>query len=167
MVKHKKRPAPVCSPALVSIRDDVERALRRRLGAHLLMVTPRKVTAELYIKKAHVNLDGRSINGGIIMALADTVGAVGAMANLPPGYRTATIESKTNFFAAGAGPVLSAVSVPLHIGRTTTIWQTTIKNPDRRTVAIVIQTQILLPPPEATPPRRQRRAPGRDKKTGA
>ena len=86
------------------------------------------------------------LNGGAIMAFADVLGAVGTVANLPPGYRTTTLESKTNFFAAGTGPALSAVSIPLHIGRTTNVWQTTVKNPDGRTVAIVTQTQIVLAP---------------------
>ena len=86
------------------------------------------------------------MNGGAIMAFADVLGATGTIANLSPGYRTGTLESKTNFFASGAGPALFAVSIPLHIGRTTMVWQTTIKNPDGRTVAIVTQTQIVLPP---------------------
>ena len=53
-----------------------------------------------------MNLNGR-VNGGAIMSFADVLGAVGAVANRPPGYRGGTIESKTNFFAAGAGPMLS------------------------------------------------------------
>ena len=59
--------------------------------------------------------------------------------------RTTTLESKTNFFAAGDGPVLKAISKPLHIGRTTMVWQTTIKNSDGRLVAVVTQTQMVLP----------------------
>jgi uncharacterized protein (TIGR00369 family) len=73
------------------------------------------------------------------------VGAAGTVMNLPPAHRTATLESKTNFFAAGMGPVMRAVSIPLHIGRTTNVWQTTIKNSDGRTAAIVTQTQIVIP----------------------
>jgi 1,4-dihydroxy-2-naphthoyl-CoA hydrolase len=41
--------------------------------------------------------------------------------------------------------VLRAISIPLHIGRTTMVWQTTIRNSDRSVVAIVTQTQIVLP----------------------
>jgi acyl-coenzyme A thioesterase PaaI-like protein len=43
------------------------------------------------------------------------------------------------------GPVLSAVCVPLHVGRTTSVWQTTIRNPDGAMVAMVTQTQIAVP----------------------
>jgi uncharacterized protein (TIGR00369 family) len=70
---------------------------------------------------------------------------VGAVAHRPEGYRGGTIESKTNFFAAGVGPKLHAVSIPLHVGRTTSVWQTTISNADGRMVAIVTQTQISVP----------------------
>jgi uncharacterized protein (TIGR00369 family) len=93
----------------------------------------------------HLNSDGR-VNGGAIMAFADALGAAGALANRPPGWRGGTIESKTNFFAAGRGPRLEAVSVALHIGRTTSVWQTTVRNADGGRVAVVIQTQIALPP---------------------
>jgi len=92
----------------------------------------------------HINRSGR-VNGGAIMAFADVMGAAGTVANLPPGHRTGTLESKTNFFRAGEGPVLRAVSVPLHIGRTTMVWQTTVRNADRGVVAIVTQTQIVIP----------------------
>ena len=38
-----------------------------------------------------------------MMALADNLGGVATTVNLPPGARTATIESKTNFFAPDPG----------------------------------------------------------------
>jgi acyl-coenzyme A thioesterase PaaI-like protein len=34
----------------------------------------------------------------------------------------------------------------LHIGRTTMVWQTTVSNADKKRVAIVTQTQIVIPP---------------------
>ena len=115
----------------------------RALGVRLVSLTKRKVVGEMRVKPMHINRSGR-VNGGALMAFADVMGAAGTVANLPPGYRTGTLESKTNFFSAGEGPVLRAVSVPLHIGRTTMVWQTTIRNPDRGVVAIVTQTQIVI-----------------------
>jgi hypothetical protein len=92
------------------------------------------------------------------MTFADVLGARGTVANLPAGARTTTIESKTNFFAAGVGPVLLATAIPLHIGRTTMVWQTTIRNADRSLVAVVTQTQIVLPARKIE----QAEAPGND-----
>lgn len=41
---------------------------------------------------------GGVLHGGYLMALADSVGAICAVENLPAGAITSTIESKTNFF---------------------------------------------------------------------
>jgi uncharacterized protein (TIGR00369 family) len=118
--------------------------MARNLGIRLVSVTKKKVIAEMPVKPRHLNRSKR-VNGGALMAFADALGATGTVANLPPGHRTTTLESKTNFFAAGVGPVLKAISKPLHIGRTTMVWQTTIRNPDERLVAVVTQTQMVLP----------------------
>lgn len=118
--------------------------MAKNLGVRLVSVTKKKVSAEMPVLSRHLNRSGR-VNGGALMAFADALGATGTVANLPDGYRTTTLESKTNFFAAGEAPVLKAVSKPLHIGRTTMVWQTTIRNADRRLVAVVTQTQMVLP----------------------
>ena len=144
MAKTTKRSGKVRTVGIAGAREVVQRGVPRALGVRLVTLTRKKVTAEMRIKRLHINRAGR-VNGGAIMAFADVLGATGTVANLSPGFRTGTLESKTNFFAAGEGPVLSAVSIPLHIGRTTMVWQTTIKNPDGRMVAIVTQTQIVIP----------------------
>ena len=43
---------------------------------------------------------GGVLHGGVLMGLADSVGAICAVLNLPEGATTSTIESKTNFFRA-------------------------------------------------------------------
>ncbi len=143
MAKSTKRSGKVRAVGIAGGREVVQSGTPRMLGVRLIALTRKKVTAEMHIKPLHINRSGR-VNGGAIMAFADVLGAAGTVANLPPGYRTGTLESKTNFFTAGVGPVLSAISIPLHIGRTTMVWQTTIRNPDGRAVAIVTQTQIVI-----------------------
>src|SRR5262245_32628151 len=59
-----------------------------------------RVLAELSYRETLTTVGG-SLHGGILMALADTVGAAATMLNLPPGANTTTLESKTNFIAAG------------------------------------------------------------------
>jgi uncharacterized protein (TIGR00369 family) len=118
--------------------------MARTLGVRLLSVSRKRVVAEMPVSAKILNRSGR-VNGGALMAFADVLGATGTVANLPSGHRTTTLESKTNFFAAGEAPTLKATSKPLHIGRTTMVWQTTIRNADRRLVAVVTQTQIVLP----------------------
>ena len=117
----------------------------RFLGMRVVSLTPRKVVARMHVRPVHLNRTGR-VNGGVLMAFADVLGAAGSVANRPLGRRGGTIESKTNFFASALGPVLTGICVPLHIGRTTSVWQTTIRNRDGRIAAIVTQTQIQIPP---------------------
>jgi len=81
------------------------------------------------------------------MALADNLGGTATTANLGPGQTTATIESKTNFFAGiPIGDVAKAECVPLHRGSKTMVWQTRITRGDGRLCALVTQTQIVLDP---------------------
>jgi uncharacterized protein (TIGR00369 family) len=140
----KKRPKPAPENLSIESNSVLKGGMPQALGMRVTSLSRRKVVGEMTITPMHLNLNGR-VNGGAIMSFADALGAVGAVANRPPNYRGGTIESKTNFFAAGVGPVLKAVSIPLHIGRTTSVWQTTIRNADGRMVAVVTQTQISVP----------------------
>jgi len=116
------------------------------LGIKLLEVTPDKVTAQLTVRP-DLCTTGRILHGGTIMAFADTLGAIGTVVNLPPGHGTATIESKTNFIGGAAeGTIVSGESTPVHRGKTTQVWQTRITNAEGKLVALVTQTQIVLPP---------------------
>jgi uncharacterized protein (TIGR00369 family) len=65
--------------------------------------------------------------------------------NLPPNTVTMTLESKTNFLAPGRGPHLIGEATPVHLGRTTMVWQTIVRDGSDRRVAIVTQTQLVLP----------------------
>lgn len=85
------------------------------------------------------------LHGGALMTFADTLGALCAFLNLPPGAGTSTIESKTNFFRAVREGFVEAVSTPLHVGRTTIVVQTDILDAQGRRVARVTQTQAVIP----------------------
>jgi uncharacterized protein (TIGR00369 family) len=114
------------------------------LGVRFVSAAKERVVAELLVKKEFCTLPGRA-HGGVLMAFADTLGAYGTVLNLPAGASTTTIESKTNFFAAGReGSVLRGETTPLHVGRRTMVWQTRITSGDAL-VALVTQTQMVLP----------------------
>ena len=89
---------------------------------------------------------GGLLHGGALMVLADTLGGLCAFLNLPEGATTSTIESKTNFFRGVRSGRALAVTVPLHIGRTTIVVQTDIRDDEGRRVALVTQTQAVLLP---------------------
>jgi uncharacterized protein (TIGR00369 family) len=114
------------------------------LGLRITSALADRVTAEIDVTRGLCTAPG-VMHGGAIMAFADTLGAVGTSLNLAPDKGTTTIESKTNFFTAGReGTTVVAECVPLHRGRTTMVWETTVRNLDGRLVAKVTQTQMVL-----------------------
>jgi uncharacterized protein (TIGR00369 family) len=115
------------------------------LGIELTEAAPERVVATLAVRQELCTV-GNSLHGGAIMAFADTLGAVGTFMNLAAGQRTTTIESKTNFIGGAAlGSRVTGESTPLHRGRTTQVWQTRITSEAGKLVAIVTQTQMVIP----------------------
>jgi 1,4-dihydroxy-2-naphthoyl-CoA hydrolase len=116
----------------------------RFLGVTVLARSPERSEAELTARDELCNRRG-VLHGGAVMALGDTLGGMTASISLPAGGRTATIESKTNFFAAvPLGDTARAVCVPLHRGRTTIVLETRITRGDGKLAAIVTQTQLIF-----------------------
>jgi uncharacterized protein (TIGR00369 family) len=115
------------------------------LGVRVLERTKDRVTAELPVRDELTRSQGIA-HGGVLISLADTLGGLATLLNLTDGAHTTTVESKTNFFApAVAGMTVRAECVPLHRGRRTMVWQTRITGPEGRLLALVTQTQIVLP----------------------
>ena len=119
---------------------DLNRGLAGHLGMRFLETSPERVVAELEIREELCTLGG-AIHGGTLMALADTVGAVGTLAS---GAKTATAESKTNFFAAAKAGKVRAEATPLHKGKRTHVWQTRVTDQAGRLLSLTIQTQMIL-----------------------
>ncbi|MDX2205211.1 MAG: PaaI family thioesterase [Hyphomicrobiaceae bacterium] len=115
------------------------------LGIELLEAGPDRIRARMSVRPDLCTAGG-VLHGGAFMAFADTIGAVGTVVNLPPRTRTTTIESKTNFMGAAAvGTTVTAESVPLHKGKSTQVWQTSIRAETGKLCAVVTQTQMVLP----------------------
>lgn len=112
------------------------------LGIELLEAQPDCVRGRLPWTPERTTT-GEVMHGGAIMALADTCGGVCAFLNLPEGAQgTATIESKTNFLRAVRGGTATAVTRPLHRGRTLAVLETEIVRDDGKLAAKVTQTQV-------------------------
>jgi uncharacterized protein (TIGR00369 family) len=118
----------------------------RFMGVRVTSASRDRVEAELTVRGDYANRNG-VLHGGAVMAFADILGGTASVLNLPDGARTTTIESKTNFFRAiPVGEPARAVCIPLHRGRTTMVWQTTITGADGRDSAIITQTQLVIRP---------------------
>lgn len=131
---------------VAQVQERLKGILPELLGIRLVEVTPDKVVAQLTVRP-DLCTTGKILHGGAMMAFADTLGAIGTVVNMPQGHGTATIESKTNFIgAAASGSTVTGESTPVHKGRTTQVWQTRITNAEGKLLALVTQTQIVLPP---------------------
>jgi 1,4-dihydroxy-2-naphthoyl-CoA hydrolase len=113
------------------------------LGIEFVELAPERVLATLAILD-DLRTVGGALHGGTLMAFADTVGAVATVLNLPAGAGTTTLESKTNFFAAGRSGTVRAETTPLHRGKRTMVWQTRVTDESGRLLSLTIQTQMVL-----------------------
>jgi 1,4-dihydroxy-2-naphthoyl-CoA hydrolase len=113
------------------------------LGIELVEVTPDRVVGQLKVSENLMTVGG-TIHGGTLMAFADTVGAVGTVANLAEGQRTATLESKTNFIAGCRSGTVRAEAKPIHKGKRTQVWETRITDEAGKLLSLTTQTQMIL-----------------------
>lgn len=141
-------PAPVpandSEQPTIPYMKPAEQPFPKMIGLEFTEATTTRVRATL-AARPELCRSGNALHGGVIMSLADIVASCGAWLNLPEGANTTTIESKTNFIgAAKEGEPLFAESVPLHVGKRSSVWQTTITRSDGKLVAMVIQTQMVI-----------------------
>ncbi len=82
-----------------------------------------------------------------IIALADTLCALGTPPNASENTTFTTIELKTNFLgSAREGETVEGRATPQHVGRTTQVWDCVVRNLDTdRTIALFRNTQMILP----------------------
>jgi 1,4-dihydroxy-2-naphthoyl-CoA hydrolase len=114
------------------------------LGIEMIAASPDEVRGRLAWEERLTTAAG-VLHGGALMSLADAIGAYCAYLNLPEGSSaTATIESKTNFFAAVRSGTVEARSRPLHRGGRTIVVETDVYDEGGRHVARVTQTQAVL-----------------------
>lgn len=119
------------------------------MGVRVTHAAPDRVVGRLVVRPDLCTAGG-ILHGGAAMALADTLGAVGAFLSTPEGKRTTTLESKTNFIgSAKVGSTVVATATPLHIGRRSSVWTTRIETEAQegeasKLVAVVTQTQMTV-----------------------
>jgi 1,4-dihydroxy-2-naphthoyl-CoA hydrolase len=114
------------------------------MGVQITDASPERVVATMRVRPDLCTAGG-ILHGGAHMAFADTLGAVGTLLNLPQGKRTTTTDSSTKFIGgAKVDTTVTGESVALHRGRTTMVWQTSIRNADGKLCSVVTQTQLVL-----------------------
>jgi uncharacterized protein (TIGR00369 family) len=112
-------------------------------GIELDRAAPEEVTRRLRWAPERCTAGGL-MHGGALMTLADTVGAVCAFLNLPPGASTSTVASSTALMRGVRSGSAHAVARPVHAGRSFVTVVVEVTDDDGRPVAQVTQTQAVL-----------------------
>ncbi len=112
------------------------------LGVTLVEASSERVVADLPWAP-QLCTSGGVMHGGVLMSLADTIGAVVVVLGLAEGEATATITSTTQMFRPVTGGVVRAVGLPVYRGRTTATAQTSLYNADGKLVSQTTQVQAI------------------------
>ena len=113
------------------------------LGMEFTHLEPDRVVARVTVRPEHKQPWG-IVHGGAVMTLADTVAGAGAYMNLEPGRETVTVELKINLVGAVRDGTIQAEALPLHRGRTTSIWETRLTDETGKLIAVSLSTHLVL-----------------------
>jgi 1,4-dihydroxy-2-naphthoyl-CoA hydrolase len=85
------------------------------------------------------------VHAGAIVTLADTTCGYGCILSFPDGATGfTTIELKTNFLRSAQSGTITCEAQLVHGGRTTQLWDATVRDPEGRTMALFRCTQLIL-----------------------
>lgn len=116
-----------------------------KLGMMLDSAAPEQVTGRLAWAEDLCTAGG-VMHGGVLMALADSLGGLCAYLNLPEGAGTATISSASSLLRPVRGGEVTGVTRPLRVGRSVIVVQTDLRDDTGTLVAQVTQSQAVLGP---------------------
>jgi uncharacterized protein (TIGR00369 family) len=119
--------------------------LSELLGFDIISASPQEIKAGFDIKPHHLAPNGYLHAASIIM-LADTSCGYGCMITLPEGANSfTTIELKSNFLGTAREGKVDCIATPIHLGRTTQVWDATVRAAGK-TIALFRCTQMVLWP---------------------
>ncbi len=105
------------------------------------------VEAEVPIRKALMAPNG-FLHAGTVVTLADTACGYGCVRALPDGASGfTTVELKSNFLGTAGEGVIECRAEAKHLGRTTQLWDATVKHRETgKVIALFRCTQMVLWP---------------------
>jgi 1,4-dihydroxy-2-naphthoyl-CoA hydrolase len=114
------------------------------IGIEFDTLEPGLVRAHLPLRQALMAPNGY-LHAGTVVALADSTCGYGCMLSLPEGGTGfTTLELKTNFLRSAKEGTITCEAQLVHGGRTTQVWDATVRDPEGRTMALFRCTQLIL-----------------------
>ena len=84
--------------------------------------------------RARVPVDTRTrqpyglLHGGVSVVLAETLGSCGAAYSAPEGHRAVGLDINANHLRGATAGWVTGITRPVHIGRSTQVWQIDLTN---------------------------------------
>ena len=116
-------------------------------GFRVMALEQGLLVAELDIRPELLAPNG-FLHAATIVALADTACGYGCIAHMPKGAENfTTVELKSNFLGTAREGVIACVAKPVHLGKTTQVWDATVtRHDDGKPIALFRCTQMILWP---------------------
>jgi 1,4-dihydroxy-2-naphthoyl-CoA hydrolase len=117
------------------------------VGVEIVTVTREAVESRMAVRQEVMAPNG-FLHAASIIALADTSCGYGCIATLPQGAKGfTTVELKTNFLGTAREGFIACRATPVHLGRTTQVWDAVISNEaSGAKIALFRCTQMVLWP---------------------
>ena len=102
--------------------------------------------------RARVPVDERTrqpyglLHGGVSVVLAETLGSCGAAYSAPAGSRAVGLDINANHLKSATGGWVTGTARPVHMGRTTHVWQIELKNDAGELTCVSRITMAVLAP---------------------
>lgn len=122
--------------------------LPESFGIDITSVEKDSVTGTLTVDHRHLR-PGNIMNGGVSLVLLETVGSISTCLFIDPDkFNAFGIQVTANHISvARPGDVLTARSVPVHIGKTTQVWDVNITNQKSKLVSSGRITMLVTEAP--------------------
>ncbi|HWH53271.1 MAG TPA: hotdog fold thioesterase [Gemmatimonadaceae bacterium] len=115
------------------------------IGITLLELTPERVVATMPVDERTRQPFG-ILHGGASLALAETVASLGALANVDRSrFDAVGLEINANHLRAKTDGVVTATATPIHVGRTTQVWDVRVVDERGRPVCVSRCTLAVRP----------------------
>ena len=86
------------------------------------------------------------LHGGVSVVLAETLGSCGAALASPPGHRAVGLDINANHLRSVSDGWVTGIARPIHIGRTTHVWQIDVSNDKGQLTCVSRITMVILAP---------------------
>ncbi|MCD8285480.1 MAG: hotdog fold thioesterase [Prevotellaceae bacterium] len=119
--------------------------LMEALGIRFVSVTAQRVEATMSVDSRTRQPFG-ILHGGATLALAETVAGIGSYMNIRQGEQSVGAQASCNHLSSALdGDTVSAVATPIHLGRTTHIWNIDVLSSTGRLVSSVRVMNFVKP----------------------